>query len=869
NGQSVQSVEYGFQIEDMPIGRVAGQWQLLSNATPSAVNATLATLGSTTNLAINEWFANPLDLEPDWFELYNRDALPVNLGGLFLTDDPSLAGLTKNPVSPLSFVAGNGWVTFIADGERGAGRDHVNFLLGKDGELLRIYNTNLSTIDTVSFGAQGEGVSQGRLPDGGSNVVSFPLTPTPGGANYLPHSSIVVNEVLTHTDLPLEDAIELRNEGSNPVAIGGWWISNAERTLRKFQIPLGTPTLAPGQFIVFYENQFNSGGTGVSPNFTLNSAHGDSVYVSETDANGNFTGHRAQVSFGAAANGASIGRFSTSVGVDFTALAERTFGQDNPVDVAQFRGGAGLPNSYAKIGPVIFNEINYHPVTVSGNGLSESADEEFVELHNTTTSALPLYDPAHPTNTWRIAGGLSFKFATNQSIAARGYLVLVAFDPATNAAALANFRTKYGTNGTIAGPFSGRLRNSSDVIELYRPDVPQAPPHLDAGFVPQILVDRVAYSDLTPWPSSADGGGASLQRLAMTLYGNDPANWKAEPATVGTTNSHVGDVGPTITTQPTNITVELGATAEFYVGVAGTPPFSYQWQRFTTNLPGAIGATLTLNNVQPSQAGTYRVVVTNHGGNIISASATLTVLVPPTIIAAPTNFVAIEGSAAQFAVTASGTAPLFYQWRRNNSDILGANSAQYLIPTVHPGDAANYSVLVSNSIGVSLSSFAALFVIVPPSITGHPAATNVLVNSPVTFTVSASGTAPLAYQWRKNDVNIPGANGAAYFIPSAQSADEGIYSVIVSNTGGSAPSAAAQLIVAVAPVLGVPHALVDGTFTFTLFGQSNRSYDLYSSSNLTAWSNFATITLTNTSMPVLDTSASNAPGRFYRARLVP
>ncbi len=875
NGQAVNGVDYGFQITDMPIGLAGGQWQLLSNATPGAANAPIATLGSVTNLVVNEWMANPVSGD-DWFELYNRDPLPVNIVGVYLTDDPSLAGLSNTVAAPLSFVAAGGWVKFAADGHRGKGHDHVGFNLDAGGEVIRLYTPAFGIIDSVSFGAQALGVSQGRLPDGAtSNLVSFPTTPTPDAANYLPHASIVVSEVLTHTDLPFEDAIELQNVGSNLVAIAGWWISNSENPLRKFQVPANaSTTLAPGQFVVFYENQLNPDATGNAPSFTLNSARGDTVYVSETDTNGNFTGYRAQVSFGAAENPVaggpvSFGRFATSVGYDFTALAQRTFGADSPVDVAQFRSGVGLSNSYAKVGPVVFNEVNYHPVTIVGNNLSESSGEEFVELHNMTGSAVPLYDPAHPANTWRIDGGISFKFNAPQFIPARGYMVIVGFDPLTNAAALANFRARYGSNGAVFGPFKGQLSNGGDVVELYKPDAPQAAPHPDAGYVPQILADRVAYSDTAPWPTAADGGGASLQRIAPGLYGNDPANWKAEPASVGATNSHVGDIAPTVTSQPTNFTVVAGGTATFQVGVAGTGPFSYQWQRGTNNLPGAVDPTLVLSNVQGAQAGTYRVVVTNLAGPIISADATLTVLVPPSITAQPTNTVAIAGNSAQFNVTATGTSPISYQWRKNNVDINGANSAQYFIPNVQPTDATTYSVVLSNVAGVVISSAASLTVIVPTSITGNPVDVIVTVNTQATFTVAATGTAPLAYQWRKDNVNIPGATSATYVIPSAQVTNEGFYSVVVSNAGGSVPSSAARLTVVVAPVLGVPHLLSDGAATFILQGQSNRSYFLDLSPNLTAWSNFATVTLTSNSLPVTDPTSTNVPMRFYRARPVP
>ena len=138
---------------------------------------------------------------------------------------------------------------------------------------------------------------------------------------------------------------------------------------------------------MFYEYQFET------PNavpFTLNSAHGDSAYLSQADGSGNLTGYRAQLSFGAAEHGVSFGRFPTSVGVDFVAMAAHTFGVDNPANLGQFRTGTGLSNSYPKVGPVVINEIMYHPITGSGTNATENTDEEFVELFNITSNSVPL-----------------------------------------------------------------------------------------------------------------------------------------------------------------------------------------------------------------------------------------------------------------------------------------------------------------------------------------------------------------------------------------------------------------------------------------------------------------------------------------------
>jgi glucose/arabinose dehydrogenase len=82
-----------------------------------------------------------------------------------------------------------------------------------------------------------------------------------------------------------------------------------------------------------------------------------------------------------------------------------------------------------------------------------------------------------------------------------------------------------------------------------------------------------------------------------------------------------------------------------------------------------------------------------------------------------------------------------------------------------------------------------------PAITSHPASATITEGQPVTFSVSASGSQPLSYQWQKNGSNISGANNASYTIASVLPSDAGQYRVVVSNSAGSATSNAATLSV--------------------------------------------------------------------------
>jgi hypothetical protein len=388
------------------------------------------------------------------------------------------------------------------------------------GVSLRLYGKDLSLLDGVDFGVQQPGVSEGRLPDGGSGLVSFPATSTPGEGNYLPLSGVVINEVLSHTDPPLEDAIELRNLTAQPIDLGGWWLSDDPGTLQKYQIP--SPTLLPANgFVVIYEIQFTNRELAAIP-FAL-SSKGDEVVLSAAAQNV-LTGYRTHVKFGAADNAVSFGRYVTSDHrEEFVAMSARTFGADDPGTVEEFRTGTGTPNAYPLVGPVVISEIMYHPPDL---GTNDNTRDEFIELRNITTTPVALFDG---TNGWHLRDAVDFDFPIGTIIQPGDYLLVVGFDPVNNPAALAAFRSAYllDPGVRLLGPWSGRLANDSEDLELRRPGEP------DTNDVPYLLVERVRYRDTAPWPVEADGTGYSLQRLTDNEFANDPVNWVAAAPTPG------------------------------------------------------------------------------------------------------------------------------------------------------------------------------------------------------------------------------------------------------------------------------------------------------------------------------------------------
>ncbi len=524
-------LRFSLQVGDLSLGRVpdgSGNW-VLNQPSAGSANTAVAT-GDIAQLRLNEWMTKTA-LGEDWLEVFNADNQPVALAGLVITDQPS--GTPGNRAIPAhSFIPARGFLQFFASDLQDDGADHLDFKLSTDGETLTIYAADRTTVlDRVIFGAQSQDISQGRAPDGSDNFAFFSGTSvTPGASNFRELTNVFVSEVLTHSDPPREDAIELGNLTATPVDISHWWLSDSGSKPRKYRIPAGTVIPAHG-FKVFYHAQFGDGDDG----FALDSAEGDEVFLSAGDAAGNLTGEQTCARFGALKNGVSVGRHTTSAGIDFVPLSQPTFGTDYPETVVEFRQGAGRTNATPRVGSIVINEIMFYPPE---GGSLPNTDDEFVELHNRGTVVAFLYDQLFPTNTWRLRDGVTLDFPQNLSVPAGGFMLLVSFDPVANSAKLAAFRTKYAvpTNVAIIGPYAGKLSDSGEALEFLEPDAPEGLLDPNPGLVPYMLAERISYSSAAPWPVGAAGTGHSLQRRPPSSYGNEPLNWTVASPSAGRLN---------------------------------------------------------------------------------------------------------------------------------------------------------------------------------------------------------------------------------------------------------------------------------------------------------------------------------------------
>jgi hypothetical protein len=178
---------------------------------------------------------------------------------------------------------------------------------------------------------------------------------------------------------------------------------------------------------------------------------------------------------------------------------------------------------------------------------------------------------------------------------------------------------------------------------------------------------------------------------------------------------------------------------------------------------------------------------------------------PPAITMQPAGQTVVDGQAATFSVTATGTAPLSYQWRKNGVNISGATSSSYTTPATTSADTgAKFRVVIANSAGSVTSNAATLTVnttILAPSITTQPASQTVIAGQSATFSIVVTGTGPLNYEWRKNGATIIVTNMSSYTTPPTTTADSGsIFSVRVYNSAGSVTSTGAMLTVSAATV---------------------------------------------------------------------
>jgi hypothetical protein len=264
---------------------------------------------------------------------------------------------------------------------------------------------------------------------------------------------------------------------------------------------------------------------------------------------------------------------------------------------------------------------------------------------------------------------------------------------------------------------------------------------------------------------------------------------------------NVVPVRPFISLQPASCTNIVGTTATFTVVASGSTPLTYQWMKNGVNIVGATSTNFIIVSVQTNDAATYSVAITNAYGSVISSNAVLNVLAPPTFTLQPSSRTNLAGTTATFTNLASGTVPLNYQWQKNDvnlndgGNVSGSATNILTLANVQDADAASYTVVVTNFVGSITSSPAALVLLDPPTILSQPTNLTVTLTSNATFSVIASGSPILSYQWNFNGTNISGATNLSLTLTNVLLNQGGGYTVLVTNSYGSISSSNATLVV--------------------------------------------------------------------------
>lgn len=306
--------------------------------------------------------------------------------------------------------------------------------------------------------------------------------------------------------------------------------------------------------------------------------------------------------------------------------------------------------------------------------------------------------------------------------------------------------------------------------------------------------------------SGATSSSISFSSVSSSNAGNYYAIVKNSNSSVTSATATLTVTQPfqavSITQHPVSKAVMEGAAVAFSVAAAGSGTLYYQWYKNGTAISGATSSTLSFASTTTSNAGNYYAIVRNSGSSATSNTVSLSVTAfqRVSITQQPVSKSLTVGGATSFAVTATGTGPLSYQWYKNGVAISGATSSALSLSSVTTSSAGNYYVVVRNSGSTATSTTVSLSVTaaVTVSITQQPANVSVTEGGTAKILVKATGSGTIAYQWYKNGVALNGANSSSITFTSAALTSAGKYHVVVKDANASVTSSVATLTVTAA-----------------------------------------------------------------------
>lgn len=260
--------------------------------------------------------------------------------------------------------------------------------------------------------------------------------------------------------------------------------------------------------------------------------------------------------------------------------------------------------------------------------------------------------------------------------------------------------------------------------------------------------------------------------------------------------ARVSDGSPQFIGPPTTVVGWLGGQVLLNGSAVGKQPLNFQWLFNSAPIPGATQAFLGLTNLQSANAGQYSVVVTGPSGAVTNAAATLLVSPPPlpAIASGPSDVTALAGTNVMFTVATVSGVPAGFQWQFNWNNLPGRTNSTLTLTNVQNTEAGAYQLVLTNVSGSVTSSPVSLTVLPsPPRIVAQPQSLTTTPGLTAGFSVQAVGSAPLAFQWQFNEVDLLGCTSPSLVFPSVQSSDAGNYQVIITNVLGAITSSVVTL----------------------------------------------------------------------------
>jgi hypothetical protein len=549
----VDGVSWGNQGSSWTIGRVAGNWTFCTPS-PSAVNVA-ATLAPLANLAINEWLANPAPGGSDWVELYNKHAtLPIALMGVNVQTTTQI-----HPIRALTLVPPQGWLQLFADELPGG--NHLNLKLPAEGTTISLVDITNTTFDSITYGAQVQDVTSGRLPDGTGAITPFPGTASPGAANYIVtgYTGPVLNEVLARNVSSAmapwgtnADWCELYNPGGAPVDLGGLRIGRSRDGTGAWFIPSGTIIPANG-YLAFWCDETRA-----------------ADLLTNADLNTGF-------SLGDFSDGLYLINASGQV-VSFiewgAQIVDRTIGVDAGTWKLLSTPTRGAANSAATtLGSVANLRINEWASALSTG--------DWLELYNLDSNPIAL-GGLYLTDDPGEVGRTKFQFALlsflGGSASQSAWLQLLA----DGAPALGKNHVNF------------QLSADAEYLRLS---------NNDASFT---AIDSVSFG--LQALTATQGRIVDGQSIQVGLI-----------PTPGAKNLMV----PVINAHPQPLTVAANSPANFSATVVGSEPLTFQWRKNGIDVQNATANPFQIGAASESDDGLYDLVVTNTAGNVTSQSARL------------------------------------------------------------------------------------------------------------------------------------------------------------------------------------------------------------------------------------------------------